>query len=73
MAMVVVPGRAEVQILNPVGTRVWSLIDGERSVLQIIEALTGEYDVDETQLERDVREFVDSLDQRDMLLQDEVR
>jgi hypothetical protein len=42
-------------------------------VLQIIEALTGEYDVDETQLERDVREFVDSLDQRDMLLQDEVR
>jgi len=73
MAMVVVPGRAEVQILNPVGTRVWSLIDGERSVLQIIEALTGEYDVDEDQLERDVREFVASLDQRDMLLQDEVR
>jgi hypothetical protein len=73
MAMVVVPGRAEVQILNPVGTRVWSLIDGERTVSQIIESLTGEYDVDEGQLERDVREFVDSLDQRDMLLQEEVR
>jgi hypothetical protein len=73
MAMVVVPGRAEVQILNPVGTRVWSLIDGERTVSQIIEALTGEYDVDEGHLERDVREFVDSLDQRDMLIQDEVR
>jgi len=73
MAMVVVPGRAEVQILNPVGTRVWSLIDGERTVSQIIEALRGEYDVDEGDLERDVREFVDSLDQRDMLLQDEVR
>ena len=73
MAMVVVPGRAEVQILNPVGTRVWDLIDGERTVSQILSELAGEYEVEPGQLENDVREFVLSLDERDMLLPDEVK
>jgi len=73
MAMVVIPGRAEVQVLNPVGSRVWSLIDGERTVAQILDSMVGEYDVDPTQLEKDVEEFVGSLDQRDMLLREEVK
>ncbi len=71
MAMIVVPGRSEVQVLNSIGTQVWNLIDGQRTVGEIIERLVDEYDVAPDVLETDVRDFVISLDERDMLLQDE--
>ena len=71
MAMIVVPGRSEVQVLNSIGTQVWNLIDGQRTVGEIIERLVEEYDVAPEVLETDVRDFVISLDERDMLLQDE--
>jgi hypothetical protein len=70
-AMVVVPSRAEVQILNPVGTRMWELIDGQRSVGQILDVLRQEYEVDEVALEDDVRGFLDTLDRTGMLLPEE--
>ncbi len=67
MAMIVVPGRSEVQVLNQVGTQVWELIDGKRSVAEIVERILTQYEVDTAQLERDVREFVESLDTHEML------
>jgi pyrroloquinoline quinone biosynthesis protein D len=70
-AMVVVARRAEVQVLNPVGTRLWELIDGERSVGQILEILREEYDVDEGALQEDVHGFIDTLDRNGMLLSEE--
>jgi hypothetical protein len=70
-AMVVVPSRAEVQILNQVGTRMWELIDGQRSVGQILGILRQEYEVDEVVLEDDVRRFLDTLERSGMLLPEE--
>lgn len=70
MAMVVVPARQEVEVLNAVGTQVWHLIDGQRSVGAILEQLQSEYDVDPAQLEGDVRAFIEALDEHHMLLRD---
>lgn len=70
MAMVVVPSRQEVQVLNEIGTALWSLIDGQRTVAEILEQLEREYEVEPAQLESDVREFIETLDQRNMLLQE---
>lgn len=47
--------------LNPVGSRVWELIDGQRSVEEIITAIVQEFDVALQDAARDVRGFVQEL------------
>ncbi len=69
--LVVLPGRAEVKVLNPVGIKVFSLLDGTRTVEQIAEAVTAEFDVEREQALQDVREFLDELSQQGMLADNE--
>ena len=47
--------------LNPVGSRVWELIDGRRSVDEIVEAIAREFDVAPERAAEDVRAFVRAL------------
>jgi hypothetical protein len=47
--------------LDPVGTRIWGLIDGRRSAAAIVEALIAEYDVDPQTCETDLDRFLESL------------
>ncbi len=47
--------------LNPVGSRVWELIDGRRSVEEIVEAIAREFDVSREAATRDVTGFVREL------------
>ena len=44
--------------LNLLGAEIWKLCDGERSVDDIVEVLSGQYDVERTELESDVVEFL---------------
>ncbi len=54
-------GGKEMMGLNPVAGSIWSLIDGARSVAQIAQALTAEFEVSGEAAEADVREFVAEL------------
>lgn len=45
-------------VLNPVGARVWSLIQEPKTVGELVDALRDEYDVEE---ERCAREVIDLL------------
>jgi archaellum component FlaC len=47
--------------LNPVGSRVWELIDGRRSVEEITHVIVEEFEVSLQEATRDVREFVQTL------------
>ena len=47
--------------LNPVGSRVWELIDGRRSVEEIIEVIVQEFEVVPAEAGEDVRRFVQEL------------
>lgn len=47
--------------LNEVGARVYELIDGERSLSAIADAIVSEFDVTPEQAQRDVSEFIDQL------------
>ncbi len=47
--------------LNPVGSRVWELIDGRRSVEEIIGVIVEEFDVAPQDAAQDVRGFVQEL------------
>ena len=47
--------------LNEVGTRVWQLLQSERTVGETLSALSDEYDVGREQLESDMGELLDKL------------
>jgi hypothetical protein len=64
---VVLPGRAEVKVLNPVGIRIFGLLDGAHSVGEIADVIAAEYDVAEAEAREDVRAFVEQLDAHGML------
>jgi len=65
--LVVLPGRAEVKVLNPVGIAVFSLLDGSRDVDALAAKVAEEFDIETDQARADVAEFLDEL-QRDGLL-----
>jgi hypothetical protein len=60
-ATIVLPGRAEVKVLNPTGSLVWDRIDGRRPLEEILEAILEEFDIPRQQAEQDLLEFVDDL------------
>lgn len=47
--------------LNPVGSRIWDLMDNEISIEEIIKTLLNEYNVDEKVCEKSVLEYLDKL------------
>jgi coenzyme PQQ synthesis protein D (PqqD) len=47
--------------LDPVGSRVWGLIDGRRTADDIVTALTSEYDVDASTCSADVASLLAAL------------
>lgn len=66
-ALIVVPGLGEYNILNPLGTRIWELIDGSRGVEGIVQAIRDEYDVSVEKAEADVRAFIEDLKKHQMV------
>lgn len=47
--------------LNPVGSRIWELLDQPRTVAGICDILVEEYDVPAEECQREVKEFVEKL------------
>ncbi len=60
-AVIVLPEKGQVKVLNEVGTRIWSLIDGKRSINDIIIVIVKEYQVAEDVAEKDTVAFVEEL------------
>jgi Coenzyme PQQ synthesis protein D (PqqD) len=54
--------------LNPVGTRVWALIDAGTPVDRIVATVAGEYDAERAQIERDVLALIDELSLRGLIV-----
>ena len=60
-AVVVLPGRGEVKVLNEVGARIWDLIDGAHSARDIAAVVCAEYDVTPAVAEADTLSFLADL------------
>ena len=54
-------------ILDEVGTRVWQLCDGERTVQQIARALSDEYKLGRREVEASLTEYLRTLGKRGMV------
>jgi hypothetical protein len=50
-----------VYTLNETGAFIWDLIDGKRSVDELINCLTEEYEIDKASATNDVFEFINNL------------
>lgn len=65
---IIVPVRAgvgdldSIYTVNEVGTRIWELIDGRTPVSRIVEAITNEYEITPEEAEKDIVEFLGSLE-----------
>ncbi|MGH9686893.1 MAG: PqqD family protein [Candidatus Acidiferrales bacterium] len=53
--------------LNPVGTRVWNLVQQSRSVSEIRDALVEEYDVQAEQCERDLLDLLENMREQGLI------
>jgi Coenzyme PQQ synthesis protein D (PqqD) len=54
--------------LDPVGTRMWTLLTSAESIQNAYDTLLEEYDVENGQLRRDLQNFVDQLIENDLIL-----
>jgi coenzyme PQQ synthesis protein D (PqqD) len=70
-AVIVLADSGTVTVLNEVGTSVWELIDGTRSIGAIVQAIESEYEVSLEEAARDVQELIQQLlDAKAILLKD---
>ena len=53
--------------LNPVGTRIWELIDGQRSVEEIARQIAREFTVEPDRALADARAFIQELLSKDLV------
>jgi len=65
--LVVLPGRSEVKVLNPVGIKIFSMLDGTHTGEEIIQAVQEEFEVTEEQAREDLSRFLEELDRNGML------
>ena len=65
--LVVLPGRAEVKVLNPVGIAVFALLDGSRDVDTLAATIAGEFEIGLDQAREDVIAFLTELQREGML------
>lgn len=66
-AVIVLPEKGQVKVLNEVGTRIWSLIDGKRRLREIISIIVSEYQVNNEIAEKDTLAFIEELIQKDII------
>lgn len=60
-AVVVLPEKGEIKVLNEVGARIWALADGSRSVREIAILISTEYAVSSAEAEADTLAFVNDM------------
>lgn len=66
-AVVISPAENMVRMLNPVGSRIWQLADGNNTVEDIALTLTQEFDIDLPHARQSTADFVEDLRSRNLL------
>lgn len=67
-AVLILADSSEVQVLNPVGSRIFELADGTLSLEQIVQMVVDEYEVSAGDARRDCLEFVQDMVERQVFV-----
>ena len=59
--VIINPEQGDVKVLNDVGARVWELVDGERSVSQIAQEITLDYEVSFEDANKDLQNYLNVM------------
>ncbi|NOZ69347.1 MAG: pyrroloquinoline quinone biosynthesis peptide chaperone PqqD [Deferribacteres bacterium] len=65
--VIISPDNRSMHTLNDVGSRIWTLIDGDTDVDAIAAILGSEFNGDHEDIKRDVHEYLSSLRQLNLL------
>lgn len=65
--VILTPDNKRLQVLNDVGSRIWSLLDGERDVSSIAAIISSEYGERKDLVEKDALEHLEHLKRLDLL------
>jgi len=60
-AVIVLPEQGEIKVLNEVGSRIWALADGTRTLMNIVETICREYEVTPERARADALAFIEKL------------
>jgi len=55
--------------MNETGTKIWKMLDGKKTVTEVVTALSGEYQAESGEIERDVTGIVEELLKRRMIVE----
>ena len=66
-AVIVLLKKSRVHVLNEVGSRIWELSNGKRSIKKIADTIFKEFKVTKKKALKDTTEFVKSLTKKKML------
>lgn len=66
-AIIFTPEDSMIHSLNEVGTRVWELLEEEKTIEELVKVICQEYEVEEEEAEKDILEFINILQNRQML------
>lgn len=72
-AVLILADSSEVNVLNQVGSRIFELSDGSRSIEDITMIIAEEYEVSVEQADMDVREFILQLVDQSIIILDETK
>jgi len=67
-AVIVIPDKGLVRVLNETGARIWELLDGVNKVEDIVNIIADEFDTSETQAKKDVVDFISELETKGMVI-----
>jgi hypothetical protein len=67
-AVIVVLDQQQTIVLNEVGSRIWEIIDGEKNIDSIVQAITSEFDSTYGVALEDISVFLEDLAQRGAVL-----
>ena len=67
-AVVVAPARRELHEFDETATFLWSALAQEKTVADLVAALCGEFEVEEPIAEEHVREFLATLEEKELVV-----
>jgi hypothetical protein len=66
-ATIILPARAEVKVLNELGSIVWDAIDGQRTLGAILDRVVQEFEISREQARDDLFAFLTELHEHGMV------
>ena len=67
-AVLILADTSEINVLNPVGSRVFELADGQHSIAQIADISAGEFDVTQDEAVKDITVFLQELIEANVMI-----